>query len=36
VPAEYAAPGTRLEVEGRPATVVRMPFIDPEKATAKS
>jgi aminomethyltransferase len=36
VPAEYAAPGTRLEVEGRPATVVRMPFIDPEKAIAKS
>jgi glycine cleavage system aminomethyltransferase T len=36
VPAEYAALGTRLEVAGRAATVVRMPFIDPEKAIAKS
>ena len=36
VPAEYSAPGTRLEVEGRAATVVRMPFIDPEKSVAKS
>ncbi len=36
VPAEYAALGTRLEVEGRAATVARMPFIDPEKAIAKS
>jgi glycine cleavage system aminomethyltransferase T len=36
VPAEYSAPGTRLEVAGRAATVVRMPFIDPDKAIAKS
>lgn len=36
VPAEYAALGTRLEVAGRAATVVRVPFIDPEKAIAKS
>ena len=36
VPAEYAAPGTRLEVEGRAATVVPTPFIDPHKAIAKS
>jgi aminomethyltransferase len=36
VPAEYGAPGTRLEVAGRAATVVPMPFIDPEKAIAKS
>ncbi|MGQ0547271.1 MAG: glycine cleavage T C-terminal barrel domain-containing protein [Betaproteobacteria bacterium] len=36
VAAEYAALGTRLEIEGRAATVVRMPFIDPEKAIAKS
>lgn len=40
VPAEYAAPGTRLEIEApdgvRGATVVPMPFIDPDKAIAKS
>jgi len=40
VPAEYAAPGTRLEIEApdgvRSATVVAMPFIDPDKAIAKS
>lgn len=40
VPAEYAAPGTRLEIEApegmRRATVVPMPFIDPDKAIAKS
>ena len=36
LPVEYGALGTRLEVEGRAATVVRMPFIDPEKAIAKS
>jgi aminomethyltransferase len=40
VPAEYAAPGTRLEIEApegmRRATVVTMPFIDPDKAIAKS
>jgi len=36
VPAEYGAPGTRLELAGRAATVVPMPFIDPEKAIAKS
>ena len=40
VPAEYAAPGTRLEIEApdgtRGATVVAMPFIDPDKAIAKS
>ena len=40
VPAEYAAPGTRLEIEApdgvRGATVVPMPFIDPQKAIAKS
>ena len=40
VPAEYAAPGTRLEIEApdgvRGATVVPMPFIDPAKAIAKS
>jgi len=40
VPAEYAAPGTRLEIEApgriRAATVVPLPFIDPDKAIAKS
>lgn len=40
VPAEYSAPGTRLEVESpdgvRAAAVVPMPFIDPKKAIAKS
>jgi glycine cleavage system aminomethyltransferase T len=40
VPVEYAAPGTRLEIEVpegmRRATVVPMPFIDPDKAIAKS
>ncbi|HEX6295314.1 MAG TPA: glycine cleavage T C-terminal barrel domain-containing protein [Burkholderiales bacterium] len=40
VPVEYAAPGTRLEIEApegmRRATVVPMPFIDPDKAIAKS
>jgi aminomethyltransferase len=40
VPAEYAVPGTRLEIEApdgvRGATVVPMPFIDPQKAIAKS
>ena len=40
VPVEYAAPGTRLEIEApegmRRATVVTMPFIDPDKAIAKS
>jgi aminomethyltransferase len=40
VPAEYSAPGTRLEVQapdgGRAAVVVPMPFIDPKKAIAKS
>jgi aminomethyltransferase len=40
VPAEYSAPGTRLEVQapdgGRAALVVPMPFIDPKKAIAKS
>jgi glycine cleavage system aminomethyltransferase T len=37
---EYAAPGTRLEIETpdgeRPATVVAMPFVDPKKQLAKS
>jgi aminomethyltransferase len=40
VPVEYATPGTRLEIEApegmRRATVVPMPFIDPDKAIAKS
>ena len=40
VPAEYAARGTRLEIEApdgmRAATVAAMPFIDPGKAIAKS
>jgi aminomethyltransferase len=40
VPVEYAAPGTRLCVEApgraRAAKVVSMPFVDPQKATAKS
>ncbi len=40
VPLEYAAPGTRLQIEApgriRPAKVVGMPFIDPKKAIAKS
>ena len=40
VPPEYAARGTRLEIEApdgmRAATVAAVPFIDPEKAIAKS
>ena len=40
VPPEYAARGTRLEIEApdgmRAATVAAMPFIDPGKAIAKS
>ena len=40
VPVEYATLGTRLEIEApegmRRATVVPMPFIDPDKAIAKS
>ena len=40
VPAKYSSLGTRLEIEApdgaRGATVVTLPFVDPEKATAKA
>jgi aminomethyltransferase len=40
VPVEYSASGTRFELEApdgvRPATVVKMPFVDPARSLAKS